>query len=69
MTSQAGNCFFSIANHLEFLTKRWSKPEEISVYWQLYERCARECKIWADAKESHATSTTNAYDDLSYSSS
>ena len=61
---------FSIANHLEFLTKRWPKPEEISAYYRrLYERGERVCKIWADAKTSRVTSTKNAHDDSSSNSS
>jgi len=60
----------SIANHLEFLTKKWPKSGETSAYHQrLYERGERVCKIWASANQSSDPLETNEADDSSSNSS
>ena len=43
---------FSIASHLEFLTQKWPKAEQISEHHRrLYIRGERVCKIWADSNK------------------
>jgi len=67
----------SIANHLDHLTQKWPKIEQLSEYHQrLYQRGERVCKIWAEANassnappraisdtESHSTDSLATRDD------
>lgn len=47
----------SIANHLELLTAKWPKKEQLSNFAiEMYNRREEVCKIWANQCKEHASS-------------